>query len=169
MEQTTSQTQSESDSVECPAGKDRAVRLFIVSAAMIAVGLWCAYEVFILKQYPHAPFSIDKPNEFLAWAVNTIAPLVLIPGSLILAGLTLVYRRGVLSADAQGIGYRGKEQIAWGDIKRIDAQRIRKGFLDIYHGPGAKRKFVLDSWKLQNFKALVAFIEQHVPSEIISR
>ena len=40
-----------------------------------------------------------------------------------------------------------------------------KNILKLHHG-GAK-PLTLDSWKLDNFKAMVAFVEQHVPPEAI--
>ena len=166
MEQTTNQ--SEAASITCLPGKDRAVRHFAVCLGMIAVSLYCWYEVFVMGRYPYVSLSVDL-SDFLYWVTNTILPFFLLPVALVWLVLTIRYRMQVLVADGRGIGYRNKPAIEWGDIARIDATRLRKGFLDVYYGQDGQEKLVLDSWKLQNFRALVGFIEQHVPQEKIVR
>ena len=72
-------------------------------------------------------------------------------------------RSSRLRADANGIGYVGKPTIAWKDVTRIDASRLKaKGYLDIYVGDA---KFPVDTWRWEQSKALLAVMEANVSAE----
>ncbi len=151
-----------SDRVECPASRDPALRRFIVAAILLALGLWCIYDV-VTGKYQYVDPGVDI-NAFLKWAFNTFAPIILIPLGLYLVISTWLMLRRVLVADNEGLGYVGKPKIRWDDVERVDASRLQsKGYLYIHHG--TDEELTLDSWKLKNFRALVTLIEDKVPDE----
>jgi len=84
------------------------------------------------------------------------------PGAFALVwGIRFLLRR--LVADAEGIGYVGGTKVRWSDVTELDASILKsKQILCLRHGGG--RKFVLDAWKLENFRDLVAVVEAHVPA-----
>lgn len=149
--------------VECPAAKDPAVRLFIGAAMALAFGLWMAYDAYVAKKYPYPePYNI---NDFSKHVLNHYGPFVFVPLGLALAIWGIVTMRRVLVADGEGIGYRGKDKLVWGDITSVDASKLKgKGILVLQAGPVAS--VVLDSWKLLNFRELVAFVEAHLPPNV---
>lgn len=150
--------------VECPAVKEPAVRKFIVAAMFLGFGLYCAYDAFVLGKYPK-PKS-ENINELASWAFNHIVgPFVLVPIGLVVLIWALWSLKRVLAADEAGIGYVGSEKVSWDQITRVDAARIQKGLLYLY--VGEDRKITLDSWKLENFKQLVAVVESAVPQDKI--
>jgi len=112
-----------------------------------------------MHNYPKPdPFDL---NQYLKYAFNHFLPIGLIPAGLVLLiwGIATLKRR--LVADAEGIGYLGKEKTPWSDIERLDAARLKdKGILQLYSRRG--RKLTLDGWKLENFQELVALVERHV-------
>jgi len=146
------------DRVECRAAKDPAVRLFIGAAMGIAFGAYCWWDA-----EPRPPaWDLSHINQVASYLLHVAGPWVFgIPG--LLAGIWgVVFLRRVLVADAEGIGYAGKERVAWGEVTNLDACDLKKkGILYLEYGDGAVLK--LDAWKLQNFKGLVAFVEAHVP------
>ena len=83
---------------------------------------------------------------------------------LVIVGIRMLRR--VLVADSAGIGYLGKDKLPWDQIDKLDASQFKnKGILILLAGEGARtRRLKLDSWKLKNFRDLVAFVEAHVPS-----
>lgn len=144
--------------VEAPAAKDPAVRLFIVAAMLIGMGAWCLTD---MRKAPEA-WDIKHANEVGGYLLNNWGPVLFLPAGAFFAGWALVMLRRVLVADAVGIGYAGKAKTAWSDISRLDASQFEdKGILDLHDKSGGRIR--LDSWKLTNFKALVAFVEQRVP------
>jgi hypothetical protein len=148
------------DRVECPAAKDPAVRLFIGAAMGIAFGVYCWWDA----EAPPPAWSLSHINQAASYVLHVAGPWVFgIPG--VLAGIWgVVFLRRVLVADAEGIGYAGKERVAWDDVTNLDASDLKKkGILYLEYGDDEVLK--LDSWKLQNFKQLVAFVEAHVPAE----
>ncbi len=154
---------SSPERVECPATKDPAVRLFILAGMLIAFGAYCFIDGYVLDKYPHKSLSEDI-NVWANWALNHYGPFVLIPPGILFAVWGVVFLRRKLVADANGIGYAGRQQIAWDKIEKLDASRLAsKGILELYYGTAKPLK--LDSWKLRNFKPLVAFVESHTSAE----
>jgi len=149
------------DRVECPATKDPAVRLFIVAAMLIGFGGYTVYDHYILGNYPYPqPYEL---NPCLKYLFNHYIPFLLIPPGLValIWGLRFLIRR--LVADAEGIGYSGGQKVLWGDVKELDASLLKtKQILCLRYGEG--RKLILDAWKLENFRDLVALIETRVPA-----
>ena len=167
MEPARTQPQSDSppqqgaDKIVAPPARDPTVRFTIVALGAFGLAAWCAYDVFVMGKHPYG----SGVNEFLPWLANwgsiVVMPLV---GIAMLAWILRVVRRPA-EADAQGVGFVGKPKVAWDRIERIDAPRLKdKGILDLYYDGG--RKLTLDSWKLDNFKALVAYIERHLPADV---
>ncbi len=146
--------------VECPAGRDPAVRLFILAAMLLAAGLYCFYDAYIKEAYPYVSFSEDI-NGWLTWAFNYYGPYVFIPPAIIIIILALLYLRRVMVADAEGIGYRGKAKTPWSDVQSLDASRLESKGILVLNCAGGKR-IKLDSWKLQNFRNIVALVESKV-------
>jgi hypothetical protein len=157
--------QKQTNRVECPATKDPAVRLFIVAAMFLGFGIWCAMDAYVAGKYPYAAWN-DDVNQFMGWAFNHFAPILLIPVGLVALVWAIVFLRRVLVADEQGIGYKGKPKVAWSDITGLDVSDLPdKKILRIHHTESGK-PLVLDAWKLQNFREIVAFIEDHTPEEV---
>ena len=148
--------------VECPAAKDPAVRLFIGMGMALAFGLWCIYEVFIVRKYTWEPAG--DINAKATYLFNLVCAILLPIVALVLLLLALRFMKRVLVADDEGIGYVGGEKLAWSDVKGLDTEKFAdKGILRLIHeGPGGEQRLTLDGWKLQNFKALVALVESKV-------
>jgi len=148
--------------VECPATKDPAVRVFILAAMVIGLGIWCLLD---MHNYPYKSISEDL-NAFFAYAFNHFSPIVLLPLGLlaVLRGVLVLRRRRV--ADQEGIGYVGREKISWSAIKSMDSAKLAsKGILNLTYDTGAgERALVLDSWKLRNFRDLVGLVESKLAS-----
>ena len=87
-----------------------------------------------------------------------------VPVGLILFGMGVAYLKRRLIADETGIGYAGKEKIAWNAITELDSEKLKsKGILYLRYGSG--KSLTLDSWKLTNFRDLVTLIENKVPQK----
>ena len=144
-------------SVECPATKDPAVRLFILAAMMIGIGVWCLLD---MHNYPYKSISEDL-NGFFTHVFNHYSPIVLLPLGLLAVLKAVMGLRRRLVADQEGIGYVGKQKISWSAVKSLDSAKLAsKGILNITYDTGAgERTLVLDSWKLQNFRDLVRLVE----------
>jgi len=149
--------------VECRAAKDPAVRRFIIAAMMVGFGIWCLTD---LRKAPEA-WDLKHINEAAAYLLNNWGPWLFFPLALVVIVATIIALHRKLTADAQGLGY-GDKRIAWSDITAINAKLLEsKGILRIETSRG--KAMTLDSWKLQNFKALAKFIEDHVPADRIKR
>lgn len=150
--------------VECPAVKgydNPAVRWMIIGIVAFGLGVYCLIDAFIVRKYPYPePFEV---NQFARWAFNIFGTFFFIPAGILAVTWTWKLLKQVLVADQEGIGYAGREQIPWGDITELDGSRVEKGLLVLKSGED--EKLVLDSWKLKNFRDLVAIIEQHVPED----
>ena len=147
--------------VECPAAKDPAVRLFILAAMLVGFGVWCFIEGVVHKKYPYE--AGDDINALLNHVLNVYGGFVLVPLGLVAAVWGVVFLRRTLVADEAGIGYQGKEHVAWERISKLDASRLKgKGLLELHYDDA---KLTLDSWKLQNFQDLVRVVEANVPEE----
>ena len=152
-------TQAEVTEVECRPTRDPAVRWFIFAALMIGFATWC----FIDRHKHPRPEAWDMKhlNEAAAYILNNWGPAVFLPVGLISLWMGIRKLTHKLIADQQGIGY-GSKRIPWDRINRLDPSQLQsKGILYLEHGDG--QRLTLDSWKLQNFRQLVAFVEQKVP------
>lgn len=162
MEPTPNTDNAPLQTVEAPAARDPAVRKFILSAMLLAFGLWCVND---LHKYPYKP-AAENFNAFAGWLFNHTGAVALPIAGLIVLAIGLLQLRRKLLADADGIGYVGKPKIAWKSITKVDASALQsKGVLVLHHGQDGK--LTLDSWKLQNFRDLVAYVESHVPAEAL--
>ena len=142
--------------VVCPAVLDLAIRPLVLAVALIAFGIWCAMD-----QQPHKPFD-DDMNSWLTWAMNfygqfAFPAIGLIP---LYFGVRVLRRKMV--ADEQGVGFEGKEKIAWSAVTGLDASELKsKQILVLIHSQG--QRYTLDGFDLRNFRQLVDFIEARVP------
>jgi len=138
--------------------------MFIVAAMLLVMGLWCLYDAYVMKnfQYPED----GNVNGVAKYYFNHWGGFMFTIGGLIPLTMGLLFLRRHLVADGEGIDYPGQGKVAWKDVKRLDATDLAdKGILRLEYG--GDKPLVLDSWKLQNFKALVAFVEAHVPADAI--
>lgn len=143
--------------VECPAARDPAVRLFIGAAMAIAAGIWCLTD---LREPPEA-WDMKHINEVAGFLLNNRGPYLFFPVGAILAVIATLYLRRVLVVDDEGIGFVGKKKTPWSDVDSLDASKLEsKGIIVLRCTDG--RQIKLDSWKLQNFRNMVALVEMKV-------
>lgn len=148
--------------VECAAARDPAIRLLIAAAMLIGMGLWC----FLDRDRYDPPPAWDRKhiNEASKYVFNAYGVFVFTPPGVVLAIWTVIFLRRRLLADAEGIGYVGKEKIPWSAIVSLDASQARsKGIVVLHYGEG--KKLVLDNWKLTNFRELISLVESRIPPE----
>ncbi len=151
-----------SNRVECPPSKDPPVRLFILAAMLIGFGIYCFVDAYIRDKYPYKPISEDF-SAWCNWALNHYGAFVFTIAGLVPLVWGIAFLRRLLVADEEGIGYEGKQKITWDKVQQLDASRLKaKGILYLYYDD---HKLKLDSWKLKNFRNLVAWVENHVPQE----
>jgi hypothetical protein len=131
---------------------------------LLAFGVYCFLDAFIWDKYPK---PVDgNLSDLAGYYFNHGGGIILPLAGLVPLGMAIAFLRRRLVADAEGIGYAGRAKVRWDSVTRLDATELQnKGMLHLHHG--AAKPMALDSWKLTNFKALVAFIEQHVPPEAI--
>jgi hypothetical protein len=154
----------QTDRVECPPARDPAVRLFIFAGMLLAFGGYCFLDAFIWGKYPKP--ADGNLSDMSSYYFNHVGGIVFPLAGLVPLWLAIAFLRRPLVADAEGLGYEGSPKVRWETVTRLDATQLQeKGILRLHHA--AAKPMTLDSWKLTNFKALVAFIEQHVPSEAI--
>jgi len=135
-----------------------------MAGMLLIFGLWCFYDAYVMGNYPK-PAEYDL-NKLAKYYFNHVGGIVLPLAGLVPLVMGLRFLRRIVVADAEGIRMAGRQAVAWKDVKRLDATDLPgKGILRLEYG--AAKPLVLDSWKLQNFKALVAFVEDHVPAEVI--
>lgn len=152
--------QSQISTVECAPTTEPAVRWFIFAAMMIGFAVWCFSE---RHEYP-APetWDLEHINEAAKYLLNTWGPVVFAPLGLLAVAMAVAHLRSRLIADDEGIGYAGKQKHTWDRVKKLDVSALKaKGILYLTLDDGSEMK--LDSWKLQNFRDLVALIEKKVP------
>ena len=159
------QSQESPRQVECPAAKDPAVRLFIFAAILIGFGAWCFIDGYV-KEGPSLD-EIKGINQHFTYYLNHGGGIVFPIAGLVPLVWGVVFLRRRLIADDEGVGYAGKDKLAWSDVKSLDSSKLAgKGILKLlYVSEGRERAFVLDGWKLQNFQALVAMVEKKVGGE----
>ncbi len=149
-------------SVTCPAAKDPAVRKFIMAGMLIGVGIYCWIDASLGKYPPPEAWDFAHINEAAGHALNHWTPWIAIPAGALMGLLGVRALRRVLTADAEGMGYKGADKLPWDKITALDASRLKgKGILKVEYEGG--EKLVLDSWKLRNFRELVGFVEAHSP------
>jgi len=151
-------------SVTCHADKDPSVKAFIMAAMSLGIGIYCWADKHNFD--PPAAWDIKHINDAAGYVLNHYIPYVAIPLSVLFVILGVRMLRRVLVADSEGIGYLGKDKLPWDQVDKLDASKFKKkGILILLAREGAKiRRLKLKSWKLQNFRDLVAFVEAHVPS-----
>ena len=146
--------------VVCRPTNDPAVRWFIFAAMMLGFSLWCYSD----RRQPPEAWDTKHINEIAGYVMNNWSPWVLAPAGIIAAGLGIRHLSRKLVADTEGIGYPGGK-VSWSEFTRLDASLLQsKGILCLYYGGG--RKLILDSWKLRDFRQLVAFVEKMLPQGI---
>ena len=162
--------------VECRASNEPFVRQLIIVAMILGGAVWIHLDP---SENGHAWKPGDLNNN-LSFLYNYYLPCVLAPLGLAFLGWVFFQHSRRLVADEKGIGFAGKEQIAWGRVTRIDAALLAsKGLLTLHYvqdGPAgqensgnAEKTLKLDSYKFHNFRDLVAFAERHVPADKIQR
>ena len=148
--------------IKCLPTKDPAIRILALAVMLLVFGVWCFLD---RAKYP-APKAWDFQhiNEASKHAMNNYGPILLIPLGLIFGGMGVRYLMRRLIADETGIGYAGKEKIAWDAITELDAEKLKsKGILYLRYGDD--KSLTLDSWKLTNFRDLVTLVESKVPQD----
>ena len=149
-------------SVTCPATKDPSVRTFIMAAMLLGIGIWCWMDAATGKYPPPKSWNLDHINEAAGHAFNHWTPWVALPLGAFMALRGFMAVRRVFTADAEGMGYKGSDKTPWDKITALDASQLKsKGILEVQCDGG--KKIILDSWKLQNFRDLVGFVETHSP------
>lgn len=133
------------------------MRWFIFAGMAIALALWCWSD----RRDRPAAWDFKHVNEWANYIFNNWGPVVLAPVGLIAVFAAVRQLTRKLQADDDGITY-GQESLRWGEVRKIDAARLKsKGILVLRTADGGK--LTLDSWKLANFKELVAFVEKKLP------
>ncbi len=147
---------SHAKQVVCPASKDLIIRPLILAVALIAFGVWCAFD-----QQDYVPFAEDM-NGWFSYAMNFYGQFFFTALGLIPLYFTIRAFRRRLVADEEGVGYIGKEKVPWSSVTGLDAGELKaKQILYLLHGQD--ERFALDGFNLQNFSELVTFVERHVP------
>jgi len=163
--------------IECPTAKDPAVRRLILAAMLLGFGTWCFVDHFVKGKYPSREQHERNINErnlppkpynvsmYAGYLFNHYAPFVLIPAGLFVVGHVIPFLRRRLIADEEGVGYAGKEKIAWSDITRLDTSKWEsRRILWLHYGQNKLKLDALD-FRKKPFRDVVAMIERRVPSE----
>ncbi len=149
--------------VEARAATEPLVRRLGMVAILLGVGVWTILD-YLNKGYQYG----EGFNEHVRYCLNKFGIFVFAPIALVILVRAIVARSRRLVADEKGIGYAGKPQIAWNEITRVDATRLKgKGLLTIIHGQG--RTWKLDEYDWRSFRDVVAMIDLHVPGDKIIR
>jgi hypothetical protein len=156
--------------VECRASNDPFVRKLIVIAMILGGAAWMIEDHYVAGNY----WKRDDFNDNLSFLFNHYLPYVLVPLGLLLLVRALLEHGRRLVADEKGIGFAGKQPIAWDRIARIDAALLAsKGLLILHYVQEGQDKIEktlkLDSYNFRNFRDVVALVERRVPAEKIHR
>ena len=153
----------EPSEISVGASAEWIVRYFFIPAGiLIGMGFYCLSTP---EPAPQA-WNMEHVNDVARYVLYRWAPFVLFPAGALLGLWGLRNLRRQMVADEQGLGYAGTPRLRWDQVQSIDASRLQaKGILYVL-GP-EDRKITLDSWKLNDFKKLVAFVEAHVPPQKI--
>ena len=65
------------------------------------------------------------------------------------------------TADDAGVGYVGREKIAWADVIEMDLSKFKAKEIMVLKA--GDTSITLDGWKLQNFRDLIAKVEAALP------
>ena len=164
---TESPQDTQSERVECPAANDTPVRWFIAAGLLIGMGIWCFWDAYVRdkhgnRKYPK-PTEDSGINEKFTYYFNTGGTFVFsLVGLASLGGGILAMRRSLV-ADEEGIAYRGADKVRWDQITRMDTSRLQSQHI-LYLHHGRDERLTLDQYKLKNFRALLTFVEDHVPA-----
>ena len=152
--------------IDCPPAKDPAVRWFIFAAMMIGFGVWTVYDHYVAGNYPYPePYAL---NPYLKYLFNHYVPWLLLPAGLIALGAGIRQLCRKLVADEDGLAYGRGGNVRWDDVEKLDASMLqKKGIIRLQCRD--ERTVILDSWKIQDFRDLVAFIERHIPPDRVRR
>jgi hypothetical protein len=156
--------------VECRASNDPFVRRLIIVAMILGAAAWMIEDHYVAGNY----WKRDDFNDNLSFLFNHYLPFVLVPLGLLLLARAWFERGRRLVADEKGVGFAGKDPIAWDRITRIDAALLgSKGLLILHYLQEGQDKvektLKLDSYSFRNFRDLVALAERQVPAEKIQR
>jgi hypothetical protein len=148
--------------VECSPAKDPAIRVFIAAAMFLGFGVWCLFDMN--KYDPPAAWDMRNINQASKYVMNHYGGFVLVPIGLVLAISGVVFLRRKLLADGEGIGYKGKDKIAWDAVAELDAKQLKsKGI--VYLRVEGNKGLKLDSWKLTKFRELLKLLEAKIPQD----
>ena len=143
--------------VECAPTRDPAVRWFIFAGMLIGFAFWCLSD---LRQPPEA-WDMKHVNQAAAYLLNNWGPVLFFPLGAVAIATAVRHLARKLVADETGIGY-GRTRIAWDRFTGLDASLLAsKGILRLEYDGNKQLK--LDSWRLRNFKPLVAYVEAKRP------
>jgi hypothetical protein len=146
--------------VICPARRDTGVRLFIATAVLLGFGIYCFADWGNSKYDAPEAWDMKHINQAARYVLTYFGPFVFVPAGLVVAGMGIASMTRKLVADDSGIAY-GRTRLAWTDVTSLDASELPdKQILSLRYGED--QSLALDAYKLQNFKELVAFVEEHV-------
>ncbi len=139
----------------CPLTLEYMLRRAIIPALLlIGFGVAFLWDGWVQNKYS----PTEKPT---AYYMNRYG-VILLPIGLAWAAYAVMLWRRALVADAEGIGYVGKDKIRWSQLKRLEIPD--KGLLTVvYDQKGAEQTLKLDRYELKNFSQLVECIEAHAP------
>lgn len=149
-------------SVKCTATKDPAVRATIGLCIALAGAAWCAYDIFIAKNYEYKPLSEDI-NAFGGYIFNLAGVIILPIVALIVLVKLMKFKKRFITADENGISENGAKPIAWSEITQLDATKLKAKDIIVLHHPAGTLK--LDAWKLTNFRELLELVQEKIPAE----
>ncbi len=117
--------------------------------------IYCYYDGWISEKYFNEPSNL--------W-FNRIGSVVLAVAFVVLVIGFFVILKTRIAADDDGIDVNGKAKIPWKDIAAIDDSNVEKGLVNIlYTIDGQEKKWVADSYKIDQFDELLDVISRHRP------
>lgn len=140
--------------VESGAARKGLIRGVIIFVAVVVFTALCYYDGWISDKFK------DDPSNLL---FNRIASIVLTPVAIFI--FYRVYRLKNLRvvANEEGID-AGNIKIGWGNIEKIDCKNLDRGLVDIYYKDSdRRRKWVVDSYKIDKFDELIECIAYYRP------
>ncbi len=153
------------ENVTCGPNRDPAVRLFIASAMFIGFAIYCFVDAV---PAPEA-WSLEHINPATEYVLHIGGPWVFGLAGIIPLVFAILFLKRTLTADKDGIGFSDGEKIPWSSITKLDATDLKsKGILALHYTTEGSRegKIKLDDWKLNNFRDLMAIVENNVPKNI---
>lgn len=137
-----------------------AVRSFIIATLLLGFGAWCWFDK--ASYPPPEAWTVEHINDIATYAMNHWGPFLFVPVGAVFLALGIRHLTRKMVADSEGLGYTSGDKILWSNVTAIDASTLKKkGLLKLTYDQG--RRLVLDSYKLQNFRELVGFVERHLP------